>query len=470
VILLSTLLLGCGPDDSGFTRSTTETTPSTEPDTGTPPRSPLDQWADAYALPTLTGQPDVVLVTIDTLRADALSPTNTPNLLALFETGLWLSNHHASSNWTSPTMTAILAGRDPLEVGYFPTRLSVVPEELTLLATALGSQGYETFACTTNGVLGDAELIRDYDHIGGWNEDSPADEHIDHCLEAEYSRLLDRTGPVLIHTHFLDPHDAYRAPVDWIEQVMVDLYGEVLAPLTLWGKTYELDTDRGAYAELELRWPEYDEEERALLIQYMQAIYLAEVRFLDDELPRLFEGLEEFGLDLSEAVVMVATDHGEQLFDRGYLTHARTLFPDETGALAFIAAPGFSPFQYQGLTTHKDLLSLLYPMLGLSQVATSGLTELDGAPRITTGFQCAQSEAISPRHPGQQAFALHSGGLRLIATLNGDRELYDRRDDPEERNNVYDTWDEDPSVLEALEAAVEGVEAQAATGSRVCLE
>ncbi len=461
--MLGCLLLGCSSGDG-------EDTSTTALDSGGGELPALDAWAEPYVLPELTGQPDVVLVTMDTFRVDAFSEQNTPNLHGLFQTGLWLAEHHAGSNWTSPTMTAILAGRDPLEVGYFPTRLSVAPLELALLAAVLGEEGYETFACTTNGVLNDAGLLRDYDHLGGRDQDAPADEHVDDCLEFEYGRLADRTGPVLVHTHFLDPHDAYRAPQEIVDVVMMELFGEVLEPLTLWNKTYELDSDRGAYAELERRWPEYADWERDLLTRFLQALYEAEVRFLDRALPRLFEGLEEVGLDLSEAVVIVASDHGEQRFERGLLTHARSVFTEETAALALFMGPGFTPARYEGLTTHKDLLALLYAALGLADTGTSGLSVLEGAPRIITGFQCAQSESISPLHPGRQAYALHSGGLRLVSDLDGSRALYDLRTDPQEQVDVLDDWTEDPAVLAAMEAAVDEVEAQAASGSDVCVE
>ncbi len=422
------------------------------------------------ALPPLSGQPDVVLVTLDTFRADALGELWTPGLSTLFETGLQLAHHQAPSNWTSPTMTALLAGQDPLEVGYFPTRLSEAPLTLRFVAQVLGEQGYETLACTTNGVLGDAGLTRDYDVSGGWSEDAPADQHVEKCLENQFSGVADRTGPVLVHAHFLDPHDAYRAPTDLVESAMVDLYGEVLEPLTLWDKTYELDTDRGAYAELERRWPDFDEAERETLTRYLDALYLAEVRFLDRELPGLFEGLEVLGLDLDQAVVAVATDHGEQLFEHGHLTHARRAFAAETAALAWLRAPGWPSGRYEGLTTHRDLMTLLYGALGLNEPQVSGLVALDGAPRITTGFQCAQGEEISPLHPGQQAWAVHSGGLQLVGDLDGTRRLFDLRADPEALNDVHDTWGEAPEVLAELEAAVDEVEAAAAAGSDVCLE
>gem|GEM_PF-3233814 len=466
------LLISCSPTDTGFGTAPGDSavdSPTDSPvDTG--PLPDLRGWAEPVGLPTLQGQPDVVWVTLDTLRADMLGSGHTPGLAALFASGLTLTRHQASSNWTSPTMTAILAGQDPLEVGYFPTRLSVVPDALRLVGQVLGEQGYETWACTTNGVLGDAQLTRDYDHLGGWSEDARADEHVSWCLENTYADLAQRTAPALIHTHFLDPHDAYRAPQELVEEVMLDLYGEVLEPLTLWGKTYELDTDRGAYAELELRWPEYDDDERTLLVRYLAAIYAAEVRFLDRELPALFDGLQALGVDLDQAVVMVATDHGEQLFERGHLTHARSAFAEETAALAWLRAPGGPVGVYEGQTTHRDLASLLYGMLGVTEDRASGLAALDGAPRITTGFQCAQGEHISPLHAGQQAWALHSGGVRLVGDVDGTRRLYDARSDPGEAVDVYGTWDADPALLAELEAAVDGVEAQALAGAQVCLE
>ena len=464
----SWFLIACSPEEPGFEPPPAPRDSGAVFDSGGPPD--LQSWADPVALAPLSGRPDVVLVTLDTFRVDAFSELWTPSLWSLFASGLRLGGHQAPSNWTSPTMTALLAGQDPLEVGYFPTRLSVAPESLRFVAQVLGEQGYETFACTTNGVLGDAQLLRDYDHVGGWNEDSPADEHVEKCLENEYHRLADRTGPVLVHTHFLDPHDAYRAPTEIVEATMLDLYGEVLEPLTLWDKTYELDTDRGAYAELERRWPDFDETERTLLVAYLDALYLAEVRFLDQELPALFEGLETVGLDLDEAVVIVATDHGEQLFERGHLTHARSAFAEETAALAWLRGPGWPVGTYEGQTTHRDVMSLLYDRLGLVEEQVSGLTILDGAPRITTGFQCEQGEEISPLHPGQQAWALHSGGLRLVGDLDGTRRLYDRRTDPAESTDVYGVWRDDLALLAELEDAVEQVEALALAGSNVCLE
>lgn len=101
-------------------------------------------------------RPNVVLIIVDTLRADALGSYDpaaaglSPEIDALAARGVRLAQVTASSSWTRPSIGSLLTGQTPRTLGLYRETFDVLPESATTLAEALRASGYETVGVTAN--------------------------------------------------------------------------------------------------------------------------------------------------------------------------------------------------------------------------------------------------------------------------------------------------------------------------------
>jgi len=263
--------------------------------------------------------PDVILVLVDTLRADRTSlapdgPPTTPELLAFCSAGTRYTQAVAPSSWTLPSIAALFCGQDarahsqPGGPGLV-TRHGVDPA-LPTLAERFREGGYRTVGLVANPLLTEAAgYARGFDEWvlapPGTTDDLSAsiDELRAWDAEALVARALSslaaapRDQPVFLYLHLMDAHVPY------------DAANEALArPSPGW-------TEEAAGAPL-VAWADaLSPEQRALLVGWRTG-YDGQVAFADRALGRLLARRAE--LRGRAAVVAVTADHGEGLF-----THLR---------------------------------------------------------------------------------------------------------------------------------------------------
>ena len=165
--------------------------------------------------------PDIVVVTIDTLRRDRLGaygydrPTS-PVIDALAETGTVFERAYAPTGWTAPSMTSLFTGLWPAQHGIERATARdrkaydqpVLPSEHTTLAEALGAAGYTTFGVATNGhIKKELGLAQGFDH---WVEHGfvPDNDPVLSTIDA-WRPALDEGGPRFVWLHFMAPHAPY---------------------------------------------------------------------------------------------------------------------------------------------------------------------------------------------------------------------------------------------------------------------
>mgnify|MGYP006277193475 CR=1 FL=1 len=266
------------------------------------------------------GGPNVILILIDTLRADHVHCYGyermiTPHLDSLASQGVRWTDCQAQSSWTLPAMTSIFTGTTERAhgAGARGERLYGIGEELVTLPEAYSAMGYSTY-----GIYNAPVMDVEYGFASG--VDSVDTEGCTDVLDAEV--VVDRTlswidsdadGPFFAVAHFFDPHWPYCAPDG--PQDLADVPASAI---------------RAANAHGDL-----NRDQAIALIDY----YDAEIRYCDRELGRLFAGLRERGLDENTIVVVVA-DHGEEFLDHGMMFHGRQLFQETVHVPLIISGPG----------------------------------------------------------------------------------------------------------------------------------
>lgn len=284
----------CGPDAASQpTASTHLAAPSASGAT----RNPTDPAVEAQG-----PRPDLLLVVIDTLRADHLStygyprPTS-PQIDALGARGVVCTDATSQSSWTLPSMASLLTGRRMFE------NARRLPRDTPSLAERLAAAGYETAAFVGNpNLTRTGGFARGFDHFitrddtGGTTWDAPD-------LEAAVNDWLAQhppgDQPRFVYLHLLDPHWPY----------------EPAQELTLSGRPRLRDDTLEAWME-QVRESEhlqrnFDRDRRSILKDI--DAYDHEIAVTDAAFGRLLSAL-----GTRDQLVVLASDHGEGLWDHAH--------------------------------------------------------------------------------------------------------------------------------------------------------
>jgi arylsulfatase A-like enzyme len=394
-------------------------------------------------------RPNVLLVTIDTLRADHCSaygyarPT-TPALEALAAEGARVEDAYAPMATTAPAHASLFTGLYPLGHGVFRNGAILGKSHVTL-AERLARAGYETGAAVSSFVLdprfGFAQGFASYDarfdrkhqtlSPGKW-EGERVEGGFDRRADATTDRALrwldGRKGnrPFFLWVHYFDPHFPYAAPAPYSNRFP----------------------------------PQPPGGERETLI----AGYDGEVAFADAQLARLIEGVSREGPG-EATLVLVTADHGEGLLDHGYRSHGLHLYEEAVRVPLIVRWPRkippgtrlSGPAELVDLApTILDLVGVPWsagPLLGRSLAEPLRAARLSDAPRMVflqrRRYAGASAEALGAKG---DKFGVRSGRWKYIeARRERHRELFDLVSDPGERNDLASG---EPDRVERLSQAL----------------
>ena len=185
-------------------------------------------------------------------------------------------------------------------------------------------------------------------------------------------RLLEQPpAPIFLWVHYQDPHGPYTPP---------DRYRQRYLETESARDSSRLRTGRGSRGLGTI--PYYQHLDGRHDVAFYRAGYAGEVRYLDDHLAALFEGLRERGL-WDEAAIVFAADHGEALGERGYwFAHGEFLHDPLVRVPCLVRFPGVEPGRREGPASLVDLAPTLLSQLGVSAPeGVAGIDLLDEASR-----------------------------------------------------------------------------------------
>jgi choline-sulfatase len=348
---------------------------------------------------------NLVLVTLDTLRADHLgcygdAAAETPNLDTLAGQGVRFAHASSQVPLTLPSHTTILTGLLPPHHGVRNNGAAPLAAGTPTLATVLAGAGYRTAAFVGAFVLDhrfgldrgfavyDDEIERPADASWLLEAQRPGDQVVDRALAWLGA---DDARPFFLWVHLYDAHAPYNPPSPYRERHP--------------GKPYD-----GAVA------------------------------FADAQVGRLLAALTARGLDGS-TVVAITADHGESLGEHGELTHGLLLYEPVLAVPLLLRAPGLAARRVDTPVSLVDLAPSLAGLLGRQLPAPPGgaLDGRDLSPALLAGREPAPAELYAEtRYPEvfgwSPLFALRRRELKYIAAPHP--ELYDLQSDPQEARNL----------------------------------
>jgi len=378
-------------------------------------------------VPRTPDAPNVLLITVDCLRADHVGahgharPT-TPTLDRLAAEGVRFSRAFANAPMTLPSIPQLFTST------VFPTK------DIETLLGPVAQAGIPSAAVVNNAWIPlwlsqgkHAEPPGTFDAMISGELDAKAIS--DRAIEWLERHRDDR---FVLYLHYLDAHTPYKPPREYVARFADPAYRGKIAD------TFTHPDDAEA--------ARYDAADRAKVA----ALYDAAIRYVDDQIGRVVETLAKQGR-LDGTVIVVTADHGEELWDHGRFFHGQSLYEELLHVPLVVRAPGTAP---AGTVVDRPVRMI--------DVAPS-LLEWSGLqlPKTFEGRPLSQSIA-APAAAGDDLvatatqaqfptrFALRTDDLKLIESLDtGKRELYAIRTDPREQKDLAAERPEDVATLEA---------------------
>ena len=379
-------------------------------------RAPEPDTAKAPASP-----PNVLLITVDTLRADRLGcygyeHARTPHTDRFADEGVRIEHAIAPTPITLPSHTSILTGLEPPAHSVRGNGAFRVPDSVQTLAESLKAEGYQTQAFVSADVLHRRfNLNQGFD---GYDDDlrSDAKGSDTRMWQRSGERTMDRVlhwldvrtesaspSPFFLWVHFFDPHAPYEPPE----------------------------------ADAKLSATPYD----------------GEIASVDRQIGRLVKALEPNGV-LDDTILVFTSDHGESLGEHREASHAMFIYESTQRVPLIFRYPRKLPAGrvYDGPARSVDIMPTILSLAGKKSGETQGA---DLSEAFASGAPSASLVQYSESfHPELMFGMAHLEGVRQDAWtyIRAPRpELYDRRTDPGELRNLLEGGGSSAAVARALE-------------------
>jgi arylsulfatase A-like enzyme/tetratricopeptide (TPR) repeat protein len=397
------------------------------------PRSPRDLVQRWWAREGVD-RPNVILVTLDTTRADHLGcygygPARTPNLDAIAQGGVLFAQASAVAPLTQPAHSSIMTGMYPTHHGVHINGNAALGPEQQTIAEVLLEKGYHTGAFVGAFVLDgrwglnqgfqvydDRFDLEKYKHLDLASVQRPADKVVDAALawlEKEQQH------PFFAWIHFYDAHSPYEPPEPFVS------------------------------------------EYRA---QGLAGLYDGEIAFVDQQLGRCVSWLRAKGLDRKTALVVIG-DHGEGLGSHGEGTHGYFVYDYALRVPLLVATPfpELHGVKVDAQVSAVDVFPTVLALAGLPATEVHGRSLLPlmlHAGEDQTSYAYSESMTASLQFGWAPLQSLRGKGYKLIKAPRP--ELYDLSADPAETTNVYE---QQPAVAKDLMRRLDGIVEETSRGA-----
>jgi len=367
-------------------------------------------------------RPNVVVIVIDTVRADHLpfygyAKNTAPFLSELATRGTVCETTYSTSSWTAPATASLVTSLYPLQHGVLSgfratqvrrqtdTRITLdrIPEPVQTVAEVLQDAGYATFAVTDNpNICNEMGFAQGFDRFQNFHDEGAA---VVNRAVLAWSRHLESADPYFLYLHYMDPHRPY------------------------------VNHDPGYQ-------PVGDERRDAI------AAYDSEIAFVDGKIRELYE---HFGWD-ENTLLVVTSDHGEEFQEHGGWDHGRTLYGEVLDVpLVFVFPQGVSAVdRLSAGVSILDVMPTIRNFVGLppsGQDQGISLLAACGGEKLASDRLHFADLRAAPWFGNLVLQSVVRGPEKLIVTRPDRHELYDLAADPGETRNLADSRPDDVAAL-----------------------
>jgi arylsulfatase A-like enzyme len=418
------------------------------------------------------GSPNVLVVVVDTLRADHMSlygyaRQTSPNIDSIARQGVTFDNAIATASWTLPSHASLLTGRYPHE--HKAETDAPLDAHYATLSEAMRDRGYRTGCFTAN--------LYYFSRRGGF------DRGFLHFEDYFYSLgdMFQRTVWGRVFNRFIADRlgwddfpqgkraeDVNREMLRWVDHDPAkpffaflnyfDVHTPYSPPPSFRNKFTSSPSSSAAN-----KWPPISHEDLEIFSNvdpYLYKVLLSpegfqqasnsyddSVAYVDDQVRNLFSELHSRGLD-KNTIVVITSDHGEELRDHGMVHHRNALYRDLIRVPLIYWEPGVIP---AGVHIAKPITAASLPATIMNLIGNQSqqvfpvpsLAQLWQQPGVDPGWPDPISELhryiFQPHH-----YPAYSGWLKtvvaprwqLVVSEKMPPELFDWTADPDEQNNL----------------------------------
>jgi arylsulfatase A-like enzyme len=378
------------------------------------------------------GAPNIVLISIDSLRADHLhaygyARRTSPNLDALAAQGAVFETVISPTSWTLPAHMTLMTSLAPEEHGVITNRLRLA-RGIDTLPQRLQRSGYATagFVSATylDGLYGFSRGFDEYDdytllRVAG--EKSRTAVTSQQVAQRAVAYLQKRSGandqhPFFLFLHFFDVHYDYNPPPPFAGMFDAGYSGRAT----------------GNVDSVHQGMPRND-------LNHVVSLYDGEIAWVDWNIGKILASLRTLGLD-DNTIVAITADHGEEFLEHGQAAHYKTLYDEVLRVPLVVRYPGHvAPGRrVPGQVRLMDVAPTLLALAGLPVAHPRGGTE-------ARSLSCLLTSPLLRQAPKLPAFgdlrgevaSVRTGDAKLIRNLRTNKEeFYDLDHDPGERKNI----------------------------------
>ena len=302
---------------------------------------------------------NVILISIDTLRADRLGcygyerPT-TPIIDWLAADGVLFEDCTATSPWTLPSHASMLTGLYPARHGlksFENTKAVKLPDQCATLAETLRDRGYSTAAIVNSHYLNPR-----YGLHRGFSDFTYIKESFDRREPSKVGEkakewLTNHEKPFFLFLHYYDVHSDYASLPVYEEQFVHQYSGPIDGSTEQLAKLIDGGNPRKSL--------NHDD------VQHLIDLYDASVRQIDNEIGKLTEILTETGL-IDTTLLVITSDHGEEFLEHGSVLHGKTQFQELIQVPLIMKGTGLpSGIRVKEMTSLVDLVPTILKTLGI---------------------------------------------------------------------------------------------------------
>lgn len=402
---------------------------------------------------------NVILIAIDTLRADHLSGygyrrRTSPHIDRLAEEGTVFRECISAHIPTHPGFTTIFTGMDAFthQIICQGSKMDLAPE-IPVLPEILQKQGYLTAAADNLGRWFNRgfEIYEGYN----WEKEPTVPWRKAEAVNATALRVLDEvadTGkPFFLFLHYWDPHTPYLPPPPFDH--MFYSCGAEKAP-----DNHSMDAIWERYEALKYYFAQW--MGGVTDTAFVNAQYDAEIAYCDVVLGRLFNQMEELGLT-ENTLVILTSDHGEELeVHEGCWYDHHGLYESNLHVPLILCGPGIPAGKtVHGMVGLEDIAPTILDVLGWGELKE--VRRMDGASMLpllgSRSRKGLRSETFLIECSWMKKRGWRTKDWKLIRALEDPFnlppvELYNLKEDPEERHNLADVH---PDIVEQLTRRME---------------
>ena len=411
-------------------------------------------------------KPNIVLIAIDSLRADHMScygypRLTTPHLDRFALQGTLFERNFSPHIPTTSAYSSMLTGQDVFTTQVVALRhQGPLRAEVPTLPEILRANGYST-TCVG---FGGNPASRGFDKYlefpgwGSWNEGrSPKAENLNRVALPELDRLVAADQPFLLFLRHMDPHAPYLPPAPY-ERMFY--HGDESDPEN---RSMDPVMSFKPFRDFFASWmpPGISDKD------YVVAQYDGAIAYMDAAIQSIFAALEAHGI-LDETIVVINADHGETLYEHECWFDHHGMYDNTLHVPLILRYPGRVPAgrRVSGFTHHQDLVPTLLDLAGIEHDGS-----FDG--RSVLPMISGEVASHAPSFYITECTWMRKHGWRtpewkLIVALEPDfhfkpeYELYNLLEDPEENHNLASAR---PDVVARLKAEMDDHIARREAGS-----